>query len=105
MIIVSRRAIRFFNFIAGHGFRLNGIALYPFIFLNPDSKITPELINHERIHIRQQMELLVIPFYIWYLYESYCKGYMGNRFEREAYGNEHNLTYLATRKWYSFRKY
>jgi len=105
MIIVSRRAIKFFNFVAGRGTRLNGIALYPFIILNPDSKITPELINHERIHIRQQMELLIIPFYIWYFYESFRKGYFNNRFEREAYDNEHNLTYLATRKWYSFMKY
>jgi hypothetical protein len=105
MVIVSRRAIKFFNFFAGKNMDIAGIAIFPFIFINPKVKITPELINHEKIHIRQQLELLIIPFYIWYLIEIYRKGYRNNRFEREAYDNEHNLHYLKRRKCYSFRKY
>ena len=105
MVIISRRAIKFFNFFAGSSFKLSGIAIFPFIFINPDVELTSKLINHEKIHIRQQLELLVIPFYIWYFIELYRKGYMANRFEREAYGNEHNLNYLKRRKCYSFMKY
>jgi hypothetical protein len=26
-------------------------------------------VNHEKIHLRQQLELLVLPFYVWYIIE------------------------------------
>ena len=79
MQIVSLRAIRFFEFIL----RMNiaAIAIFPFIFIHPDTEITPRLINHERIHLRQQAEMLVIPFYVWYLIEYFTVGYNKNRFE------------------------
>jgi hypothetical protein len=38
------------------------MALFPFILLNRRKKITDVLINHERIHLMQQLEMLVIPF-------------------------------------------
>ena len=45
-----------------------GITLYPFVFTNnPQLLEDPQFINHERIHLAQQRELLVIFFYIWYL--------------------------------------
>lgn len=66
---------------------------------------TDRLINHERIHLRQQLEMLVIPFYIWYLVEFYTKGYYNISFEREAYRNEHDPTYLRRRKPFAFLKY
>lgn len=103
MIIISKRAIRFFERILGSGIR--AIAFYPFIFITPDTTIDDVLINHERIHLRQQLELLIIPFYIWYLIELKKKGYYNICFEKEAYGNEHNLSYLKKRKWFNFIKY
>ena len=66
---------------------------------------TPELINHERIHLRQQREMLVIPFYIWYLIAYYRKGYMQVSFEREAYANDSDLTYLKKRRIFGFMRY
>ena len=73
--------------------KIGGIALFPFILIN--SKLSSErqrtLVNHERIHIRQQIELLVIPFYVWYLinylvnrfkYNSHDKAYRNIIFER-----------------------
>lgn len=40
-----------------------GITLFPFIVLRQSRmKDDPVLINHEKIHLRQQLELLVIPF-------------------------------------------
>ena len=103
MVLVSGRAIRFFERILGQG--INGLAFWPFIFIAPNVTITKELINHERIHLKQQVELLIIPFYIWYLIALWRVGYMNISFEREAYSNDHNLDYLKSRKWWGFLKY
>ena len=60
------------RFLVPKGYR--AITLYPFIFVRNDSdKYDKELINHERIHLRQQKELLVILFYIWYLLDFLFK--------------------------------
>ena len=40
--------------------------------------------EHELIHIRQQERYPFI-FWIWYLWETFRKGYRMNRFEDEAY--------------------
>ena len=66
----------------------------------------PILINHERIHLRQQLELLVILFYIIYLAElvrlkNHQAAYLAIRFKKEAYQNETNLNYLDQRKSWS----
>lgn len=72
------------------------------------------LINHEKIHLKQQIEMLVIIFFIWYGIEflfrlfitrNWMKAYFSVSFEREAYGNEKNLTYLRDRKFWNFLKY
>jgi hypothetical protein len=93
--------------------RINGITLFPFILVKPN-KPDKILLNHERIHIRQQAELLVLPFYIWYLAEwlyhfvkcgNWYKAYMKISFEREAYQNENNLNYLKIRGLWRFLKY
>ena len=47
---------------------VNGMALWPFILVqrgNPSAR----LLNHERIHHRQQLEMLLLPFYVWYVLE------------------------------------
>ncbi len=48
---------------------VGGLALYPFIFIKEglDQQRTTVLLNHERIHLRQQIELLILPFYLIYL--------------------------------------
>lgn len=91
------------------------ITLYPFIFVRNDSdKFDKILINHETIHIKQQKELFVIPFYIWYflewlikifVYKSFNNAYLNICFEKEAYKNEKNLDYLKTRKRFAFFSY
>lgn len=71
-------------------------------------------INHERIHARQQIELLLLPFLLWYalewlirllIYGEQRKAYRGIVFEQEAYANETNLDYLKTRKWFAWFRY
>ena len=104
MVVVSRKAIQFFEWILNsEGIR--GLAFFPFIFVNDASDIDEVLINHEKIHLRQQLELGIIPFYIWYLIALYRVGYMNISFEKEAYANERNLTYLQNRRIFAFRKY
>lgn len=69
------------------------------------------IINHEKIHWVQQLEMLIIPFYLWYIIEWLIKiiffkdAYRNISFEREAYNNEYNFNYLKTRKHYSWIKY
>lgn len=92
-----------------------GITLYPFIFLRyRDLKGNPTLVNHEKIHLKQQLELLIIFFYLFYFAEwviklfKYKNRYIAYRnlsFEREAYQNETNFNYLKTRKFWAFLKY
>ena len=95
--------------------KISGITLFPFIFVKrKEDKKNKVLINHEKIHIRQQLELLIIPFYIWYLSEYYIKylryknadsAYRNISFEREAYHHDRNPNYLKNRKFWSFMLY
>ncbi len=105
MVIVNDRLLRFLCFFLGGGELPAGMAFFPFVIINSQVEPTPELINHERIHLRQQIEMLVIPFYIWYLIAYYRKGYMNISFEKEAYANDKNLTYLKKRSIFAFRRY
>lgn len=76
------------------------ITIWPFVFHKLE-KISPRVLNHENIHGKQQKELLIIPFYIIYILEAILKGYKNISFEKEAHGNDENLTYLDTRKWFA----
>ena len=78
--------------------RFKAMAVWPIIFVRKDKKITEYTLNHERIHFRQQLELLLIGFYIIYFIEYIFKGYRTISFEKEAYRNAKNLNYLKTRK-------
>ena len=93
MVIVSDRALRFFGLFLGGSEGVRALAFWPFIFVSSNTKIDPVLINHEKIHLRQQIEMLLIPFYVMYLIEYYSKGYYNVSFEREAYANENDLLY------------
>lgn len=92
-----------------------GITLFPFIVLR-DKHLKQDkcLLNHERIHLRQQLELLVLPFFIWYglefmirllQYRNRYLAYKNISFEREAYSNETDLEYLQSRSVFRFAKY
>jgi len=91
-----------------------GMAIFPFILLKSASfKSDPEIINHEKIHLRQQLELLVFPFYIAYLlnylvnllhYKKHELAYRNIVFEKEAYDYEADLNYLKYGNWYGWIK-
>jgi len=92
-----------------------GITIFPFMFLKHKTlKRNVVLINHEKIHLRQQLELLIIPFFIIYNFEflvrliQYRKwnlAYKNISFEREAYRKEKDLNYLKSRSLFSFINY
>lgn len=95
--------------------RFEGIVLWPFIFVrNKSLKKDPLFMNHERIHIRQQLELLIVFFFILYFFEYFYRliryrnsytAYSKLSFEREAYANERNADYLKNRKFWAFTQY
>lgn len=92
-----------------------GMTLFPFIFLKQkDLKEDKILINHEKIHLKQQLELGVFFFYLFYglewlikflKYKTSYTTYKNLSFEREAYQNEYNLNYIKTRKFWAFLSY
>ena len=102
-----------FKYLTPRGFR--GLTFFPFVILkNKQDALDKVCLNHERIHLRQQLELLVLPFYIWYGIEFATRllilkdrylAYRAISFEREAYQNEKDLNYLKSRSFWKFLKY
>lgn len=93
----------------------NGLAVYPFVVLKRRAlKLDKVVVNHEKIHLRQQIELLILPFYIWYLIEFFIRlikyknwhlAYHNISFEKEAYSNESKPDYIASRRFWQFLNY
>ncbi|WP_445715482.1 hypothetical protein [Flavobacterium sp.] len=106
MVLVSK-------YLIPKGFR--GLTIFPFVFLlDKKDKLNSFILNHERIHIRQQIELLIIPFFLcygieflvrWIQYKNRREAYYNISFEREAYENEKDLDYLKKRPFWNFLKY
>ncbi len=101
------------KFILAKGF--NGVSIWPFIILkHKHLKNDSILLNHEKIHLKQQAELLLIVFYLWYFmeylirilqYKNRLVAYRNISFEREAYRNELNMNYIASRQLWGFLNY
>lgn len=91
------------------------MTVFPFVILRDESdKTNSVLLNHEHIHLRQQAEMLVVPFFIWYLIEylirllitrNHDRAYRNISFEREAYAHEADLDYISRRKLFRFLRY
>ncbi|MCK5605101.1 hypothetical protein KAR91_24640 [Candidatus Pacearchaeota archaeon] len=81
------------NFAAS--LKVNGITIWPFIFISCSKKDCPEwLLKHEQVHIKQQINWFILPFYIVYLWDyaiyrlkgyNHDTAYRSIRFEVEAY--------------------
>lgn len=96
---------------------IGGLTIFPFVILREEMRGTAEAmvtINHERIHIRQQIELLLVFFAVWYaasfLYgrlrgRSWYDSYRNIIFEREAFDRMYDPDYLKKRRVFAFMKY
>ena len=91
----------------------NAIMLFGIVFTR-EEKLSKRTLQHEAIHIRQMWEMLVIPFYLWYVlewlirlvqYRDRMQAYRNISFEREAFANDRNENYLNERRFFSFLKY
>ena len=101
------------KYLIPKGYR--GLAVFPFVFVKYGvDKGNKIFVNHEKIHLRQQLELLIIPFFVFYLteylvrlaqYKNADLAYRNISFEREAYANELNLAYLRERSFLRFLDY
>lgn len=93
----------------------NAMALYPMMLFKTSAfKQNALIIHHEKIHFRQQQELLIILFYPLYFlnylinlikYKNHFQAYLHICFEKEAYANEGNANYLNHRKRFSWLSY
>jgi len=101
------------KYLTPRGFR--GITIFPFVFVaRKEDRKDGVFLDHEKIHIRQQLELLVLPFFIWYgieflirwwRYRNWHTAYRNISFEREAYANERNPDYVSKRPFLGFVDY
>ena len=115
------------KYIPFPGFK--AINLFGVLFVKNNAKIDDVTINHEAIHSRQFVELMVLfavatvfirwwlpvfapfAFYVWYIVEWLIRllkkgnAYRNISFEREAYANQGDFSYLKGRGWFNFLKY
>jgi hypothetical protein len=101
------------KYLIPKGYR--GLTAFPFVFVKyRRDKEDLVFVNHEKIHLRQQLELLILPFFIWYVLEYIVRlvqyknkdlAYRNISFEREAYSNESDMGYLKNRSIFRFIKY
>jgi hypothetical protein len=101
------------KYLIPKGFR--GLTVFPFVVVRcRNDRDYLVLMNHERIHLRQQIELMVLPFFVIYVLDFLVKliryrgknlAYRNVVFEREAYENEIDLMYLKSRSFWRFLRY
>lgn len=94
--------------------KVNAMALYPFILVREKQfRQNQVLLNHEEIHLKQEKELLILPFYFLYLGNyiynrlkgmNHHTAYRNIIFEREAYDHEADFTYLKSRSFCAWRR-
>lgn len=100
MKIIRNSFLPFGNFAA--------INIFGVLFVRNHIVLTPQLINHERIHTAQMKEMYYLLFYIIYLAEwirglfryrgNLRKAYRNISFEKEAYEHQSDLYYLTHRR-------
>lgn len=113
-VVYSTRLLRIFS-LRTRG--ITGITIFPLIILHGSLRGTQEAavtVNHERIHVRQQIELLLVFFAVWYA-ASFVAGLVRGRgrygayrniiFEREAFDRMYEMDYLKRRRPFGFMKY
>ncbi len=90
------------------------MCLGPIIFIREGCQIDEKDLQHECIHGRQQAEMLLVFFFLWYgiewvvrliLYRNFKEAYYNISLEQEAYIMQTKKGYLDERKHYAWVKY
>lgn len=107
MVIIQIKALRKLGILA--------TTIYPFVFVANTRRFLAEPMNifHEQVHARQQIEMLIVPFYVWYIIEfairacrvGWSRAYYRISFEQEAFANEHDPGYAKNRKLFGWVKF
>lgn len=110
--------------------RFKAMAIWPFVFVRSDKNYTNIDVQHEDIHGRQQLELLIVVFWALYIVFAIIAFFrcLLNKslkqkpatekqrtiwqridrviiFEREAYACQNINNYLRKRRWMAWIKY
>ena len=94
-------------------FPISAITIGPYIFIKKGHGGV-RLVNHEGIHVQQGKEMGYLNFWAHYLYymlklgwkyKNLYRAYKKIPFEIEAYENQNDLDYLATREPMAWKKY
>lgn len=100
------------SFIPVKGF--SALTLWPFIFVRKGANVTDTTMRHEAIHAKQQMEMFVVFFLLWYAvewlirwayYRNRITAYKNISFEREAYAQQSSMCYHIYRKPFAWVEY
>ena len=106
MIIIRNNIVPFPGYKA--------VTIWPFIFVRKNAWYSNVNDRHERIHGRQQLEMLLLPFHLWYGMEyiirlaitrSRSRAYRTISFEQEAYTHKCEADYLKHRRLYAWLRY
>ncbi len=112
--VISPKLTYFCGLWSGSPKLARAVALFPFIIFRSEDEKVPWIINHERIHFRQQIETIFIGFYILSFLENLYallilrknlkEAYKWRSSEQEAYRNQQNFEYLNNRPlWLQFK--
>jgi hypothetical protein len=91
-----------------------GLSFFIFVWISKHEKDEVRLMRHETIHFWQQVEMLFIFHWFFYLLfylvaraKGHCHyiAYRYNPFEIEAFNNDANVKYLQVRKPYAWVNY
>lgn len=92
------------------------ISLFGIVFIRKEYKwrFNKVVENHEKIHFKQQMEMLFVFFFLWYaieylvrlaIYKNHKKAYKSISFEKEAYTFQKINDYSRIRPLYSWTQF
>lgn len=88
------------------------INLFGTLFYKGEPPVRRKTLNHEGTHTEQMKELLWVGFYVLYglewvirLFTDTKRAYRRISFEQEAYANQSNDSYNATREKFAWTKY
>jgi len=111
MIIFNNKLV---YILSGFQKWVGGITIFPFIFLQEKFKMSKVIQNHEKIHIWQQVECLLVFFLLIYFGHytwlrlvkkmDHKTAYKNICFEKEAYSKQSDSGYLKTRKLFAWAK-